>query len=218
MLDTVNKLFSFLDSKLKASAMIIFMLIIISMVIETFSIGLIIPAIAIFTENNIVENYPYFSKILASLSPLKFFTLNNSEEISNNDIIAGGMVVFLIVYTIKAAYLLFFDFMKARFCFELQGSVTKKLINGYLNLPFSFFSNRNDVTLVVSSKEHVIPYGTCKLTKKGHLQKIIEKPKFDFFVNVGLYVMSPNIIKLIPKNKNYDITDLIQFAKRKKNK
>ena len=77
-------------------------------------------------------------------------------------------------------------------------------------------SNNNDITLVVSSKEHVIPYGTCKLTKKGHLQKIIEKPKLDFLVNVGLYVMSPNIIKLIPKNKNYDITDLIQFAKRKK--
>ena len=44
-------------------------------------------------------------------------------------------------------------------------------------------SNNNDATLVVSSKEHIIPYGTCKLTKKGHLQNIIEKPKFDFFVN-----------------------------------
>ena len=77
-------------------------------------------------------------------------------------------------------------------------------------------TNSNDVTLVVSSKEHIIPYGTCKLTKKGYLQKIIEKPKFDFFVNVGLYVLNPNLIKLIPKNKTYDMTDFIQMIKTKK--
>tara|TARA_Y100000294_G_scaffold46423_1_gene43047 strand:- start:314 stop:1396 length:1083 start_codon:yes stop_codon:yes gene_type:complete len=77
-------------------------------------------------------------------------------------------------------------------------------------------SNDNDITLVVSSKEHIIPYGTCKLTKTGYLKKIIEKPKFDFFVNVGLYVLNPNLINLIPRNKNYNMTDLIQDAKRKK--
>ena len=77
-------------------------------------------------------------------------------------------------------------------------------------------NNSNDVTLVASSKEHIIPYGTCKLTKKGYLQKIVEKPKFDFFVNVGMYVLNPNLIKLIPKNKTYDMTDLIQLVKNKK--
>ncbi len=77
-------------------------------------------------------------------------------------------------------------------------------------------SNGNDITLVASSKEHTIPYGTCKLTKKGFLQDIIEKPKFDFFVNVGLYVLNPNLIKLIPKNKSYDMTDLIKTARSKK--
>ena len=77
-------------------------------------------------------------------------------------------------------------------------------------------TNSNDVTLVASSKEHIIPYGTCKLTKKGYLQKIIEKPKFDFFVNVGMYVLNPNLIKLIPKSKTYDMTDFIQLLKTKK--
>ena len=77
-------------------------------------------------------------------------------------------------------------------------------------------TNGNAITLVASSKEHTIPYGTCKLTKKGYLQKIIEKPKFDFFVNVGLYVLNPNLIKLIPKNTIHDMTDLIQLVKRKK--
>jgi len=77
-------------------------------------------------------------------------------------------------------------------------------------------ANCNDVTLVVSSKEHIIPYGTCKLTKKGYLQRIVEKPKFDFFVNVGMYLLNPSLIRLIPKNKIYDMTDLIKDAKAKK--
>ena len=77
-------------------------------------------------------------------------------------------------------------------------------------------TNNNDVTLVASSKEHIIPYGTCKLTKKGYLQRIVEKPKFDFFVNVGMYVLNPNLVRLIPKNKSYDMTDLITLAKSKK--
>ena len=77
-------------------------------------------------------------------------------------------------------------------------------------------TNGNDVTLVVSSKEYIIPYGTCKLTKQGFLQKIEEKPKLDFFVNVGMYVLNPNLIKFIPKKKIYDMTDLIQLLKKKK--
>ena len=84
------------------------------------------------------------------------------------------------------------------------------------NLMSFHISNGNDLTLVASSKEYIIPYGTCAINKKGNLQNIVEKPKLDFFVNIGLYVISPNIIKLIPKNKAYDMPDLIKLAKRKK--
>ena len=84
------------------------------------------------------------------------------------------------------------------------------------NLMNFHISNGNDLTLVVSSKEYIIPYGTCTLNKKGYLQNIVEKPKLDFFANIGLYVINPNIIKLLPKNKAYDMPDLIKLAKRKK--
>jgi NDP-sugar pyrophosphorylase family protein len=107
----------------------------------------------------------------------------------------------------------------------LEGKIKKPFIvtncDTIININFDdlmyfHISKGNDVTLVVSFKEHIIPYGTCKLTKKGYLQNIIEKPKFDFFVNVGLYVLNPNLIKLIPKNKTYDMIDFLRFAKTKK--
>ena len=84
------------------------------------------------------------------------------------------------------------------------------------NLMNFHISNRNDVTLVVSSKEYIIPYGTCTLNKNGNLKNIIEKPKLDFFVNIGLYVINPNLLKLIPQNKAYDMPDLIQLVKKRK--
>ena len=76
--------------------------------------------------------------------------------------------------------------------------------------------NGNHLTLVASSKEYVIPYGTCTLTKKGYLKKIIEKPKFDFFANIGTYVINPGLVKLIPKGKACDMTDLINIIQKKK--
>ncbi len=77
-------------------------------------------------------------------------------------------------------------------------------------------SNKNDLTLVASSKEYIIPYGTCKINKSGYLQNIVEKPKLDFFVNIGLYVINPGLIKFIPKDKAFDMPDLIKLAKNKK--
>ena len=75
--------------------------------------------------------------------------------------------------------------------------------------------NKFDMTLVVSMKKFVIPYGACELNSKGHLKNIKEKPEYDFLVNIGLYVLDSNILKLIPENKIYHITHLIEDAQKK---
>ena len=74
------------------------------------------------------------------------------------------------------------------------------------------FHKKNDckLTLVASTKEIVIPYGACSLDKKGYLKEILEKPSLNYLINSGLYVIEPSAIELIPSNKNYDMTDLIE--------
>ena len=54
------------------------------------------------------------------------------------------------------------------------------------------------VTLVASTKNYVIPYGTCELNNEGYLEKIKEKPEYHFLVNTGLYVMEPDLLEMIP--------------------
>jgi len=79
----------------------------------------------------------------------------------------------------------------------------------YVNLYKYHKQNDYDLTLVASAKEYVIPYGTCELDNEGNLSKIDEKPKYDFLVNTGLYVLNPEVLKQVPQDIPYDITDLI---------
>ena len=70
-----------------------------------------------------------------------------------------------------------------------------------------------DITLVASAKEYVIPYGTCELNDEGHLSHTNEKPKYDFLINTGLYVLNPDVLCQIPIDKYYHITHLIEDVK-----
>ena len=73
--------------------------------------------------------------------------------------------------------------------------------------------NEFDITLVASTKEYIIPYGTCELDKSGHLLRLNEKPNFELLINTGFYVFNPNILKLIPKGEFFHVTQLIEKAK-----
>ena len=88
----------------------------------------------------------------------------------------------------------------------------------YSNLMKYHIEEKNDITLVASTKEYIIPYGTCELSDKGDLSHINEKPKYDFLINTGLYILNPELLDLIPENKFYHITHLIEESKNLGNK
>jgi len=77
--------------------------------------------------------------------------------------------------------------------------------------------NKNDITVVVSSKKFTIPYGVCKINESGLLNSIQEKPSQHSLINTGMYVVNNQIFRLIKKSKFLNFTDLILLA-RKKNK
>jgi dTDP-glucose pyrophosphorylase len=66
-----------------------------------------------------------------------------------------------------------------------------------------------DITLVASAKQFNIPYGICELNGSGSLERIQEKPEYSFLVNTGMYVLNPSVIDLIPDNKLFHITHLM---------
>lgn len=65
-----------------------------------------------------------------------------------------------------------------------------------------------DLTIGVRQFDMEIPYGVveCDGPLVRHLQ---EKPKFNFLVNAGIYLLEPTAHSFIPADQHYDMTDLI---------
>jgi dTDP-glucose pyrophosphorylase len=75
---------------------------------------------------------------------------------------------------------------------------------------YEFHKSGNfDMTLVASVQHHVVPYGVCTIGDGGELNEIIEKPEYDFLVNTGMYILEPTVLKYIPENTLYHITNLM---------
>lgn len=72
-----------------------------------------------------------------------------------------------------------------------------------------------DLTLVGSLRHQIIPYGVCEYENGGLLKNIKEKPEFDYMVNTGLYLVNPDILRYIPKDKYFDMTELINVIQKK---
>ena len=70
----------------------------------------------------------------------------------------------------------------------------------------------NSITIVATTKCFIIPYGECQFKKNGSLIKLIEKPQHTTSINTGLYVLNQNVLSLIPDEKVFHMTDLIDVA------
>ncbi len=72
-------------------------------------------------------------------------------------------------------------------------------------------SSSNDISMVASAKNYVIPYGVCRM-ENGNLKGIDEKPQYNLLVNTGLYVLDQSVLALIPRDTLFHMTHLIEKA------
>ena len=70
--------------------------------------------------------------------------------------------------------------------------------------------------MVVAKKSFYIPYGVCGVDKKN--SKFTEKPKFNFKINVGLYLLSKNILDFVKKRRHLDFNVLLSKCAKKNKK
>lgn len=83
----------------------------------------------------------------------------------------------------------------------------------YQSIYQSHLEKEYDISIVASMTHYKVPYGVCEIREGGELKQMIEKPEYDFLVNAGMYIVNPNILKLIPDNEFFNITDLIELVK-----
>lgn len=68
-------------------------------------------------------------------------------------------------------------------------------------------------TMCVREYDFQVPYGVVDMAEH-RLIKIVEKPTHRFFVNAGIYVLEPAVLRLIPKGKRCDMPDLLEKVRR----
>lgn len=84
----------------------------------------------------------------------------------------------------------------------------------YIDIYKYHVDEKNDFTIVASMIHYKVPYGVCDIENGGSLIQLIEKPEYDFLVNAGMYIINPEILKYIPKDTFFNITDLIEHIKQ----
>jgi mannose-1-phosphate guanylyltransferase len=72
------------------------------------------------------------------------------------------------------------------------------------------------VTMGLNEYKTNLEYGVISTSKTGKVLSWEEKPEIKANVNMGCYVMEPNVFSLIPKNKPYGMDDVIKRAMSKK--
>jgi dTDP-glucose pyrophosphorylase len=76
----------------------------------------------------------------------------------------------------------------------------------------------NELTIVSASKNIVVPYGVIYSTENGLVQSMEEKPRISCFINTGMYILNPELIREIPKDTFFHMTDLAEQLMREKRK
>ena len=77
-------------------------------------------------------------------------------------------------------------------------------------------TNNSIATMCIRKDSYQIPYGVIKIDSQNNIISMKEKPKEDFFINTGIYVLNPEVLKYIPNNKFFDLPSLFTLLKHEK--
>ena len=72
-----------------------------------------------------------------------------------------------------------------------------------------YLSNNAQALMCVREYESQVPYGVINI-ENTKIVSVEEKPTQKFFVNAGIYMLNPEVLKYIPKNEFYNMTTLFE--------
>ena len=75
------------------------------------------------------------------------------------------------------------------------------------------FHSEQSAGATVCVREHYteIPFGVVHVNNL-HIYKLQEKPRLSNYVNCGIYLIDPELLRLVPENSFFDMPDLLELA------
>ncbi len=137
MFSLLKKLKDILPAKDKLKLVVLFAMMFVGGLLEALSIGIIAGFVAVVADPDIlleVENVGNF---------LKYLGIETSQ-----DILVYGTFFLILVFLTKNAYLVFYKYIKSRFIYNRYRSISERLFNIYMNVPYSFHLRKNSADLI----------------------------------------------------------------------
>ena len=106
--------------------------------LETFSLGLVVPAVGLLTQPNYLKRFPKIDKFLGFPTEVQF--------------VFGAMAFLVVVYIAKTAFLIWSLWVQRGFSNSVTTRIGKQLFEIYLRQPYSFHLRRNSALLIRNSQ------------------------------------------------------------------
>ncbi len=134
---TFHKVRSLLTTAQRKKALALMGLMVLGMALETLGIGLVIPVLALMTQQDLVTDYPRLLSLLESLG--------NPTQAQLIQIAMLGLVG---AYLFKNLFLALLAWRQTRFAFGVQVQLSQRLFTTYLRQPYTFHLQRNSAQLI----------------------------------------------------------------------
>lgn len=75
---------------------------------------------------------------------------------------------------------------------------------------YKAYKNSSADMAVAATSYHVdVPYAVLEINNEHTVRSLKEKPRYTYYSNAGIYILKRDILKMIPVNQFFDITDLM---------
>lgn len=131
----ISKIFKIFPTKLKLMFYFVIFLMLITMLLEAISLGLIFPIISIFS-NESVMSFDFnifdfdFGNFLTSISKFNF------------------LILLILIFSFKLVFLIFSSFFQSYFTFKAMSYISKKLFTNYIYQNYFYLINSNTSLLI----------------------------------------------------------------------
>lgn len=136
-MSTARKILGLLTLGERRAAVVMLGLMLVGTLLETLSIGAVMPAIGLFMQGNVGERYPRLRPALDALG-------NPSQA----RLLVLGMLFLVGIYLVKFLFLGFLAWRQGKFAYGVQAHLSERIFTTYLRQPYTFHLQRNSAELI----------------------------------------------------------------------
>lgn len=129
----LKKLSYILNHTQKIQVIILTLLLIIGIIFEMLSLGIILPALSLILDSNIAQKYSFLSFL---------------ENFNRLQILSIGMSILIVIYVLKSLFMIFLGWKQNKFTLNLTHDISNRLFKGYLTQPYMFHIYTNSAVLL----------------------------------------------------------------------